>query len=161
MGVGATKLTLSSSNSWVSETAWSSTGGGLSLYEARPSYQNGFQSSPARSVPDVAYVGAQQSPEWCYVSGTWDYCWGTSIGAPQWAGLVALANSQRKTNLSGVNSVLYGLAGNGNQTKYFRDITSGCDGSATADCAQKGFDDVSGLGSPLANMLIPALVASP
>jgi subtilase family serine protease len=159
LGVGATQLKVSSSGAYSSESAWADTGGGLSAYELKPAYQDAFQTSSYRSVPDVSYAGAQQSPEWCYVDGSWDYCWGTSIAAPQWAGLVALANSQRKTNLSGLNSILYGLASSGKLTTYFHDVTSGCDGSASGDCATTGYDKVSGLGSPIANMIVPALVA--
>lgn len=159
LSVGGTQLKVSSSGAWSSESAWADTGGGVSAYEARPSYQTGFQSSANRSVPDVSYDGSSQSPEWCYVDGAWDYCWGTSIGAPQWAGLIALANSQRKTNLSGVNSILYGLAASGNLSTYFHDVTSGCDGSASNECSSTGYDDVTGLGTPMANMIVPALIA--
>ncbi len=41
-----------------SETAWSGSGGGISAFEAEPSYQMGVQHSGFRSIPDVALDAA-------------------------------------------------------------------------------------------------------
>jgi len=44
----------------------------------------------------------------------------------------------------------------------FRDITEGQNGDCGAECtASVGYDYVSGLGAPLADVLVPALVALP
>jgi hypothetical protein len=44
----------------------------------------------------------------------------------------------------------------------YHDITSGTNGSCGAQCtAGIGYDFVTGLGSPQANLLIPALIAAP
>ena len=48
------RLTHDSSYNWTGETAWSGSGGGLSAYEASPSYQSGLGYSK-RAAPDVAY----------------------------------------------------------------------------------------------------------
>ncbi len=50
LAVGGTTLTVDSQNNYVSESGWSGSGGGLSAYEAQPSYQQGIvtQSSTQR-----------------------------------------------------------------------------------------------------------------
>jgi subtilase family serine protease len=59
LSVGGTQLTQSADGTW-SETAWSGSGGGISLYETKPVFQNGWQqflTGNMRSVPDVSYQG--------------------------------------------------------------------------------------------------------
>ena len=55
LSVGGTSLTLSSSGTYQSESAWSDSGGGYSQYEAEPSYQSSVQTTGLRSTPDVAF----------------------------------------------------------------------------------------------------------
>ena len=55
VGVGGTTLNLNSDSTYNSETAWSLSGGGTSLFEARPAFQQGAQSTAFRTVPDVAF----------------------------------------------------------------------------------------------------------
>ncbi|HVN05662.1 MAG TPA: S53 family peptidase [Bryobacteraceae bacterium] len=169
VGVGGTSLTINSSvGAYVSETAWSDSGGGVSSYEPEPVYQGGVQSTGMRGVPDVAFdadpntgVPAYNSYacKACYTG--WDQWGGTSISAPQWAGIIAITNSMRvaagKTNLSQVQFLLYPLA-----EADYHDITSGTNGTCGSVCtAGTGYDFVTGVGSPKANLLIPALVATP
>ena len=59
--------------------------------------------------------------------------------------LAAIVNSQRSTPLGGANPALYGLP-----AADFRDETS-------PSPAGPGYDTATGLGSPLANLLVPAL----
>jgi len=85
---------------------------------------------------------------------------GTSAGAPQWAGLVALVNQKRATPLSGAsltNSPVYGAARGTLYASNYRDVTSGSNGSGLNTTAGAGYDLVTGLGSPLANNLVPYL----
>ena len=42
VSVGGTTLNLDASGNWISETGWSGSGGGISAFEAQPSYQNGI-----------------------------------------------------------------------------------------------------------------------
>jgi hypothetical protein len=85
----------------------------------------------------------------------WFQLGGTSAGAPQWAGLLALANAARAANgrasLGSGNSVLYSLA-----PGSYCDIAQGDNGGFTAG---SGYDYVTGVGSPLADVLIPQLAA--
>jgi len=56
IAVGGTSLQLNAQDSsYVSETAWSGSGGGTSLYEKAPAYQQGVQHTGFRTTPDVAF----------------------------------------------------------------------------------------------------------
>jgi hypothetical protein len=166
-GVGGTTLLLTLTGNVVSETAWSDSGGGTSAYEPTPSWQASFQTTGTRDVPDVSYcadpsTGFAVYDSTAYQGNTgWQEVGGTSAGSPQWAALVALANSQRTTPVEGVNETLYGLASAGYKT-YFRDITVGSNASSgnPGYNAGPGYDEVTGLGSPLAGALIAALTTS-
>jgi subtilase family serine protease len=169
VAVGGTSLTINTSTgAWVSETTWTGSGGGESAYETEPAYQMGVQTSGKRGVPDVAYDGNPETgvpaySSWacseCYTG--WNQWGGTSIGTPQWAALFAIANSERqqasKVKLTQPQVDLYPDA-----EADYHDIVSGTNGSCGALCTAKvGYDFVTGLGSPQANLLIPALVAAP
>ena len=60
LAVGGTMLTLDSNNNFSTETAWSSSGGGISSFESQPTYQNGVATAERheRTVPDVAMDAA-------------------------------------------------------------------------------------------------------
>ena len=166
LSVGGTTLT-NFDGAWA-ETAWSGSGGGISLYETMPAFQNGWQQYPTggrRSVPDVSYTGGPGSAVsvYCTALGGWIKVYGTSVGAPQWAALVALANSARVSgSLNSLGSALYSLAAASTAPpaitpSYFFDITSGSDGTDPDDLSGPGYDFVTGLGSPVGNNLVPAL----
>ena len=56
VAVGGTTLTINSTTyAWVSETGWSGSGGGQSVYESEPSYQLGVQTSGMRQIPDISF----------------------------------------------------------------------------------------------------------
>jgi hypothetical protein len=88
-------------------------------------------------------------------SGGWAQFGGTSVGAPQWAALIAIADQGRalagKAPLSNAQSILYSLP-----SSDFHDVTTG--GSKGLQAAA-GYDLVSGLGSPIANLVIADLIA--
>lgn len=164
LSVGGTSLHLDSNNNRTSETGWSGSGGGLSVYEGLPSFQNGWLSGLARGVPDVSYVGDPNTGVEVVYGGRLYVFGGTSVGAPQWAGLIALANSARTSNLNPADAAVYSVASAGanliNSSNLF-DITSGNNGSTSDadDFAVGGYDLVTGLGSPVGAGLIPALIA--
>jgi subtilase family serine protease len=155
VGVGGTTITLDNTGAISQEAAWSGSGGGASSYE--PNMFQTAWSSSFRGVPDVSYnadpasgVAVYDSTPYNRSTG-WYQVGGTSAGAPQWAALVALANSSRTASLINTGGVLYSL----NSSLNFRDITSGSNGYP----AGLGYDLVTGIGSPLANSLVPALIA--
>ena len=166
-GVGGTSFSFDANGNRVSETAWSGSGGGASSEETVPSYQTGFVGGSGRGVPDVSYDADPNTGVSVYDSG-WYQVGGTSAGAPQWAGLIALVNQGRSalgkssigTGLAfGTNTALYALAGGNGYTNPngdFYDVTSGSSGISAA----KGYDEVTGLGSPVANKLVRDLINS-
>ncbi len=169
LAVGGTSLYLDANGDRSSETAWSGSGGGSSSYYSEPAYQSGWQTSNRRGVPDVSLVADPNTGMLVYdsVNGGWLVVGGTSAAAPQWAGLVALANELRSNGgaapLGAVNSLLYSLA-KGSTTvpytvnpAYFNDVSQGSNGGYTAGAR---YDFVTGLGVPVANALVPALVPS-
>lgn len=166
--VGGTKLNTTSKGDYSSEHAWADSGGGLSANYPQSSYQAGITpNNPLglRALPDVSYNGDPNTGVAVYSAtlGGWSQIGGTSAGAPQWAGLLAIANSMRvaasKLVLTGANNALYLSSYLG----AFNDVTSGPNnGKCGPLCkAGAGYDYLTGLGSPKANVLIPALVTIP
>lgn len=170
LSVGGTSLQVDANNNWLSESAWTSSGGGNSAYETRPAYQNNWTSvvGTARGVPDIAWdadpntgVAVYDSTSYNGQSGWW-VVGGTSVGAPSWAALIALIDQGRTSPLSNsdVMTQLYNLAGTTGSTGYttnYHDVTSGSNGNSSLP----GYDLVTGIGSPQMNNLGPALVAAP
>jgi len=175
IAVGGTSLVLDRSGNYSSETAWSGSGGGLSKYEYEPISQAQFPIANdihgTRGVPDVSYNANPGTGYAIYdsigVSGYsgWFQVGGTSAASPQWAALVAIANSQRaaarKANLSATGSSVYAV-GKSSLTANFHAVTSGTNGSCGTLCdALAGYDYVTGLGTPQSKVLVTALAARP
>ena len=146
-GTAATELTVSSGK-WSSETAWSGSGGGISVEWAKPAYQDAVNSGSYRDVPDVAADGAEASPWYIYTEGGWYDVWGTSAAAPNWAAFIAdydtAATDLGKSKFGYVNSVVYPLGEGSLYHTLFHDVTSGNNGGYSAGT---GYDLVSGWGS--------------
>ena len=144
IGVGGTRIAMSTRGVFSAETAWDGSGGGVSAYEKQPLFQADYDIPKAqgmRAIPDVAYDADPRSGFPIYRLGVWRTVGGTSAGAPQWAAIASLG--------SGITlSRLYADKGAGGAT-YFRDIVSGVNGDCGYLCAaRKRYDYVTGLGSP-------------
>jgi len=175
VGVGGTTLTTGANGGYASETAWSGSGGGLSAREREPMYQAQFEIPDDwrgyRGVPDVSYnanpgtgyavynsVGLNGASGWFQVGGT-------SAATPQWAALVAIADSlrasARKSRLSGTDTPLYALA-RSNPNGNFHAVTQGSNGTCGPVCdAGAGYDYVTGLGTPQVPAIMAALSTLP
>jgi len=160
LSVGGTTLNLAAGGGYGSETAWSGSGGGVSSIEKEPAYQEDAQNTGYRGNPDVAYdadpntgVAVYDTIDDRYGTG-WAEIGGTSAGAPQWSALLAIADeglaAAGKPALAQAQARLYSLPANA-----FHDITSGGNGTYSAGT---GYDAVTGLGSPVANVLINDLI---
>ena len=167
---GTDLLTTKAGGPWSSETAWPDSGGGISpdsipipSWQLLPGVINSSNggSTTLRNVPDVAaeanfnfYVCADQGA--CV--GGWG---GTSFAAPTWAGYMALVNEQAIANgypaLGFVNPALYNIGVGSSYGTDFHDITSGSNGGFSA---VKGYDLVTGWGSPNDSGLINALAGA-
>ena len=158
VSVGGTTLSISSGGV-VSESGWSGSGGGFSAYFTHPAYQNNFVSNTKRAFPDVSLVADPNTGVAVYDSTAyngqkgWFQVGGTSASAPMWAGIIALANQARGAALTGSTAALYKLAGT-NYSGYYNDIKSGSNGGFSATL---GYDEVTGLGTPIAPNVIADL----
>jgi hypothetical protein len=183
VSVGGTSLTVTGSNpnyGYGGETAWGSglnsgfnggSGGGISAVETLPTFQGSKvskYSTTYRTFPDVAmnadpYTGVPvyDTFDTAVNLGVWSNGnGGTSLSTPMWAGLIAIVDEGRA--IAGLGSLdgatqtlpaLYNLP-----TADFHDVTSGSTGPAPTFIAATGYDLTTGLGSPVGNKLIPALV---
>lgn len=153
-GVGGTTL-----DRFGSETGWSLSGGGTSIYFSRPSWQvgSGIPSGTMRVIPDVACAADPYAGGVVILNGSASVYGGTSWGSPTWAGFCALLNQIRlSANLPSTGLLgpkIYPLLGSIN----FRDITSGNNGFN----AGPGFDLVTGIGVPNVQALAQTLGPSP
>ena len=130
--------------------------------------------SYCRQVPDVSADADPMTSYLDYWNGGgsssrgesgWQGTGGTSGAAPVWAALFALADASREchgTLVGFANPTLYGLASQA-QATYFNDITTGNNdftpsgNTAGLYPAAAGYDMASGLGTPKAAALVPAL----
>ncbi len=170
-GVGGTRLLADPvSGAYAAESGWGdqlgASGGGFSTLYRRPGFQASFDTgNRSRGVPDVAItadgfggvlVAFGSSPAG---PGRFFLFFGTSAGTPQWAGIVALADQMHRERLGAINSSLYRVAKSRSYLRAFHDITTGNNsfGGVEGFTATKGWDAVTGLGSPRVANLLPLL----
>lgn len=165
VSAGGTSIILnnptSTGASYGSEYAWNSSGGGISNYFTEPSYQSsaGINAS-GRATPDVSYDANPNTGVWIYdttnyegLSG-WIQVGGTSASAPQWSAIFAdIQNIDGYGSINGVNvhQVLYKIYSSLDYSTAFHDITVGYNGYYYAG---PGYDEVTGIGSPVVYQLI-------
>jgi subtilase family serine protease len=176
------------------EIGWIDSGGGYSTLFSRPAYQatlpagSSFTGTSAgapgpnsnmRGIPDISYQASSRTGVLIYDTapavagggaetnvgnGGWYVIGGTSSGAPQWAGLIAIADQMAGRDLGLINPALYAIAAD--PAKYaadFYDVTVGnnqADPAVPGYAASPGWDAVTGLGSPNVARLLPDLIAA-
>ena len=159
---GGTKL-VGSGTAISSEVVWNetaanegATGGGVSSFFAKPSWQTSANvpspsgSTGGRGVPDVAGDADPSTGYTIRVDGQTMPIGGTSAVAPLWAGLIALANAANGRDAGFINPALYAAP------KSFHDITQGNNGAFSAAA---GWDPCTGMGSPIGAAIIQTLAA--
>ena len=180
LAVGGTNISLTPSNTIASSGVWNDTefpapyeaiaggGGGVSTTEKRPWWQTASQSSN-RPVPDVAAF-ADAEPGYTIVCSagvqscpptstqTLTYVGGTSASTPLVAGMIALwdqfAKLEKWPKPGFIPPMLYYIAKHAPTS--FLDITTGTNSvfSSVSCCkAGTGYDEATGLGSPIANLI--------
>jgi uncharacterized protein (TIGR03437 family) len=182
-GVGGTTLTEGSGNYWSSansgnhasalsyipESVWNDdatdgSGGGASIYFAKPSWQTGIgvPDDGKRDVPDISMPASPNHDGYMvYTGGILSVYGGTSVGAPVIAGTAGLLNQyvvangyQSAPGQGSLNSRLYSLAASA--PGAFHDVTLG--DNITPACPQAacdkvgftagpGYDQATGLGT--------------
>ncbi len=179
VAVGGTSLYVDGSGNYDHETVWndgpdSATGGGTSNFESQPIYQKAAEPlKTKRTTPDVSFDADPSTGVAVYDSinggaglgnsNNIAQFGGTSVASPCWAGLVAIADQIRagqvipEATLTGATQtlpILYNVYGSPAYHLDFQDITSGGNGTFNAAA---GYDEATGIGSPLANNLIADL----
>ena len=173
-----------SATGYIPEVAWNddngagldATGGGASDYFSKPVWQTGtgVPNDYSRDVPDVSFAASINHDGYVVcvgetnctngygiLSGAITASGGTSVGAPVFAGLVALV--EQKTGgkaLGNVNPTIYALANSSYAGSVFHDVTSGTNASpcteGSVNCAAggtigfvagPGYDQATGWGS--------------
>jgi subtilase family serine protease len=146
---GGTSLTLSSSGTIASETAWSGSGGGSSIFEPQPSWELGssYFSNRKRWLPDMAMDGDPNTGMFFFWKNFWYYVGGTSIVAP-FSSALASEIAQYDNSRLGIFAARLNQLANSNPRKYGRvlhDITQGNNGYYNAG---PEWGPVTGWGSP-------------
>jgi subtilase family serine protease len=160
------------------EVGWIDSGGGYSILFPRPAFQNTLPpgstyvgssvgapgpNSQMRGVPDIAFQASARTGPLVYDGGEggWFIVGGTSCSAPQWAGLIAIADQIAGHDIGYINPALYQLAAGPNYSSYFFDVTVGNNQTTSIPgySDSPGWDAVTGLGTPNATTLLPALAA--
>jgi len=182
VAVGGTTLTLNGDGTYSSEAGWGSgafsaafppggSGGGQSLFEAEPGYQLDVQTTGFRTIPDVSIIGGTAvaiANSYNQQAGNpgWSGAIGTSLSTPVWAGLIALVDQGRadageaafnSNNPEQIQKALYSLPATDFHSPAVLDGYNGTTDAGLSDPDR--YDEVTGLGSPIANLLVPDLVA--
>jgi subtilase family serine protease len=159
LAVGGTSLRVGPWGNYGNESAWADSGGGISLFEPKPSYQANITPATKRSNPDVAFNSDPDTGYYVYDTvpyagyAGWFQEGGTSVAAPIWAALIAIADQGRALNgtgsLANAPAAIYSLPAHD-----FHDITTGSNGYA----AGPGYDLATGRGTPYAKLVVQDLV---
>jgi subtilase family serine protease len=177
--VGTGVLAVGGTTAWMAgnvrnEVAWSRSGGGFSSWLARPAYQaaltiNGAGRTRtgklARGVTDVSFNADPYTGQMTVVTTPagvtrWYSMGGTSAGAPQWAGILAVANARRALAgappLGRLHTGLYGpLAA----ARLFNDVVEGSNGRQVWARAGSRYDIPTGWGTPNVAAFLTAAAA--
>jgi len=172
-------------NPGVREVGWIDSGGGFSSVFSTPAYQGTLPAGSTaigsmRGIPDVAWNASSRTGVLVYdtapgdatsglicptanpCSAGWYVVGGTSASSPQWAALTAIADQIAGHGLGQINPTLYTLADGANYSTYFYDVTTGNNQTQLTIPgypATTGWDPITGLGTPNAANLVPALAA--
>jgi subtilase family serine protease len=170
VSAGGTTVNRDVNGNFVSESCWSGSGGGVSLYETWKSppnilngmgpwsdYQYPFAGQTARQTPDIAFDADPASGVYVYDSyghSGWLTVGGTSVASPALAGIVNNANNRLGQappaggNYSTLeNNFIYAqLFSTASYSSNFYDVTTGSNG--TGHSARPGYDQCTGVGTP-------------
>ncbi|VWC89405.1 peptidase S53 [Burkholderia contaminans] len=159
VAVGGTTLYTNGNGSYAGETAWDSSGGGISGIEPIPSWQSNVPALKGRAfrgMPDIAFDADPNSGEAVVVGGQLEIVGGTSLSAPLFAATWArMLSGACATNLGFAAPALYNAPVA--IPSVFRDITYGSNGAYRAGA---GWDFVTGWGTPNISMLYSSVCNS-
>jgi kumamolisin len=152
--VGGTTLNATAQYRYKTESAWTDSGGGVSTYFAKPSWQGGpgVPTNTKRDIPDIAIFSANctNSVYSTYYEGEWNDGCGTSYGGPNMAGYWALVLEALKGKSTGnVAPLFYQLGASSSYKTDMHDVTTGNNGAGIGPGynATKNWDYTTGWGS--------------
>lgn len=174
LATGETELVTDFAGNYIGESGVQNTGAGVSVIQDQPAYQRAVVdafSTEHRTSPDVSFVGSGNSGVAVYNSwppgrtDPWGQGNGTSLSAPAWAALIAIADQGRAmlhepplsslaTSPFSVQTLLYQLFQS--RPGDFHNVTEMNDGTANPP----GYNLYTGLGSPVADRLVQDLIGS-
>ena len=161
LAVGGTTLSASSAGAYQSESGWSATGGGLSRDELEAVYQDSVQLTGFRTTPDVSFDADPSSgvsiynipPDSSSGQGTWTAIGGTSVGAPAWAGIIAIVDQGRAITglapLTGATQLLPALYAVPLSAYHYVSVTTAGSQGSNLAIITTNYNTQSGLGSPV------------
>jgi hypothetical protein len=182
VAVGGTTLTLNDDGAYGTEVGWGSgaptatatpggSGGGQSVFETEPEYQLGVQTTGFRTIPDVSIIGGTNvaiTDSFVQQAGNpgWTAECGTSLATPIWAGLIALVDQGRAAagraafNTNGPEQILDALYGLPLTDFHSPGVLGGDNGTTGAAGLSNPnrYNEVTGLGSPIVDLLVPDLI---
>ena len=100
-----------------------------------------------RNIPDVAFLAYYTDT---YVSGGWENLEGTSWSSPTYVALQLGNNQEKGTRMGWVNWAIYNVFLAEGYSSDFYDVTVGSNGLYNA---VPGYDNVTGIGSPIGQAL--------
>ena len=150
---GTTISRNSSTGQFILESTWQDAGGGPSLYEARPHFQDGIAGivGPARGTPDLSFDANPSTGVWLVDTNLYEgqpggffIVGGTSVSTPALAGIINNAgefhSSSQTENTEIYRNLFFGR-------NNFRDIVYGNCGVNIGNFATPGWDFCTGVGS--------------
>ena len=149
IALGGTGFVRDPNGNFLREQATTFWAGGKSLYESRPSYQDGIESKVGsqRGIPDVAFAGDPINGAILYYTSVssdgfvgWIFEGNVGVAEAGWAGIINRAGTHAASSQDEL-SMFYGSIGDSTE---FRDITKG---QAFDIFAAPGWDFLTGVGT--------------
>jgi subtilase family serine protease len=163
IAVGGTEVS-TNGTVWAGEVAWNdgiadagdgnnriwATGGGKSLFEAAPAWQQTALGATTRSVPDVAYDASSVTGAQIFIGGQRYSVGGTSLASPIFVGVFARIQTYANNSIGFPASFMY--RDFPNNSSVLHDVTSGNNGVSYGGKsygynAATGWDYTTGYGS--------------
>jgi len=161
IGVGGTSTARSlNTGNLIQEISWSDAGGGLSVFEPTPPYQQGlpnYITRGARALPDVSADANPANGYWEYDSypyagisnpSNWWIVGGTSASTPLWAGVLNAAGHFAPSSQAELTMMYSEYPNSATYHADFWDITYGACNFYSGSFSVGGYDLCTGLGSP-------------
>lgn len=151
--VGGTTFVATPTGGYGTETGWSFGGGGVSQINPEPDWQKNTSGASAtgRNIPDLSFPGDPTlSSLATFQNGATAAGGGTSLASPLFVALQIEIDEVQQARNGWVNPRLYAISA-AEPNYAFRDVVAGTN---TRYTAAPGYDNVTGIGTPLGWLLV-------